>query len=132
MSTSSKLSAEELKAYNIIREESVKGGILQPELWKKLGINSKHGSRIILKLIKKGLVQRILVEHNGRRVYKLLTTTRSILVQKFNINLNLVSEIPCFLCREIDKCSLGNYFSPATCPKLTSYILTKLNHFSKT
>ncbi len=126
------LAPEELQAYNIIKEESSRGGILQPDLWKRLKIDSKQGSRIVLKLIKRGLVKRVLVEYNGRRVYKLVTTTRPLLIEKLNINLELVSEIPCFLCREIDKCSIGNYFSPATCPRLTAYILNKLNHPSRT
>ena len=61
----------ERKAYEIIRK-SGKNGILQSELWRILGVDSREGSRIALRLLKKGLIEREPVVHNGKRTYRLM------------------------------------------------------------
>jgi len=46
-------------------------GVLQSDLWRKLGASSREGSRIALKLENKGLVRRERELRSGRWTYRL-------------------------------------------------------------
>jgi len=108
----------------IIKEETRKnGGIVQSELWHLLGIDSREGSKLIAKLIRRGLVSREAVTHKGKKTYILryTDTTRAPVV--IHVNLNPVIGVPCFTCRNINKCSMGGYYDPTKCPLLTRYLL---------
>jgi len=108
----------EEKAYNLIKKAGNKG-ILQSELWRKLGINSKEGSRITLRLVKKGIVYREPVIHEGRRTYRLFIAKKL----EEEIDISGFIDIPCFTCTEYVRCSEGGYLSPSTCPKLSLWLM---------
>lgn len=111
----------ERKAYEIIRK-SGKNGILQSELWRILGVDSREGSRIALRLLKKGLIEREPVVHNGKRTYRLMLKEE----KGIDINIDLVVNIPCFTCSQYLRCGEGSYLNPITCPKLTKWILSEV------
>jgi len=46
----------EKKAMELLRQS--KDGVLQSDLWKSLKISSREGSRLVLRLMRKGLVRR--------------------------------------------------------------------------
>jgi len=92
-------------------------GILQSELWKKLDLSSKEGSRLALRFERRGLIERKKVLHEGRWTYRLFSKRR-------NISLESVADSPCILCDELDKCSEGGAVSPIFCNKLTDWILS--------
>ncbi len=110
----------ERKAYDLIKK-SGKKGILQNELWRRLGVDSREGSRIALKLVKRGLIEREPVVHNGKRTYRLFLKKKEELLYK--IKLDGVLDIPCFTCPHYTRCSSGGYINPATCDKLTEWII---------
>lgn len=114
------LSPLEEKAYEIIRRAGDRG-ILQSELWKKLGLDSKMGSRLTLRLLKKGFIAREPVFHEGRKTYR-ITLTKKI-EEEFSIE-GFV-DIPCFPCTEHLRCSNGGSLNPTTCPKLTRWLLSE-------
>ncbi len=114
------LSPLEQKAFNLIRKAGKKG-ILQSELWHRLGIDSREGSRIALKLLKRGLIGREPVTHNGKRTYRLYIKKVKEVTER--IKLNGVIDIPCFTCPLYSKCSEGSYINPSTCVKLTEWII---------
>jgi len=58
------------RVYKLVVEHG-KEGILQSELWKKLNLTSRDGSRLAIRLEKRGLVKRERVLDNGRWTYKL-------------------------------------------------------------
>jgi DNA-binding MarR family transcriptional regulator len=92
-------------------------GILQSELWKKLELSSKEGSRLALRFERRGLIERKKVLYEGRWTYRLFSKRR-------NISLESVADSPCILCEEMDKCSEGGAISPVFCNKLTDWILS--------
>ena len=47
-------------------------GVLQSELWKKLKLNTKDGSRLALRLERRGLISREKLLQKGRWTYKLI------------------------------------------------------------
>lgn len=68
MSASEDLSEDEERAYELIKSED---GILQSELWKELGANSRKGSRLARSLAEKGVITREETVHEGRTTYQL-------------------------------------------------------------
>ena len=92
-----------------------KDGILQSDLWRELKASSREGSRISLKLEKKGLVKRQQELYEGRWTYRLYT-------KRMPSTITSILDCPCMICSDIDKCSAGDALSPETCPKLTNWL----------
>ncbi len=111
----------ERKAYELIKSRGEKG-LLQSELWKLMNIDSREGSRITLQLLKRGLITREPVIHNGRRTYKLYAVKKYDITIK--VNLDTIRDIPCFTCKFFNRCGRGNFYDPRTCRLLTDWLLT--------
>lgn len=109
----------EHRALKIILSKGEKG-LLQSEFWKELNTNSRIGSRLAIKLEKKGLVQRKRELHNGRWTYRILTKIRPVTV-------NSIIDVPCTSCPEISKCGFGGELSPERCKKLSLWLLSIAN-----
>ncbi len=60
--------AEE-EALNLIQSQPE--GVLQSELWKLIGVDSRKCSRIVKKLVDCGIIERIEVRENGVKTYLL-------------------------------------------------------------
>jgi hypothetical protein len=58
------------ESYTIIRDHP--DGVMQSELWKILGVDSRKCSRIVKKLIDSGLIERIEHKHEGIKTYLLI------------------------------------------------------------
>ena len=90
-------------------------GVLQSEMWKKLGVSSREGSRLALKFEEKGVIERRKVLHGGRWTYKLHSKRQPV-------TLTSIRGCPCLSCKDIDKCVLGGSRSPISCGQLTEWI----------
>jgi len=55
-----------------------KEGLLQSELWHKLGVTSREGSRIAIKLEKKGMVKRVKEFAKDRWTRRLIPLIREV------------------------------------------------------
>jgi len=91
-------------------------GVLQSELWKKMDLSSKEGSRLALRFERRGLIERKKVLHEGRWTYRLFS-------KRTAITLDSIADSPCILCESMEKCSEGGVVSPVCCEKLTRWIL---------
>ncbi|MCC6046940.1 MAG: hypothetical protein LM571_01970 [Desulfurococcaceae archaeon] len=106
-----------------MKEASKKGeGVIQSELWHALGIDSREGSKIVARLIRRGLLMREAVVHKGKKTYKLYYSDSIRTPVSISVNLNPAIEVPCFSCRQINRCGVGGYYDPTKCPLLTKYI----------
>ncbi len=105
----------EQEALKIIVEAGEEG-ILQSDLWKKLGATSREGSRMALRLEKKGIVSRDKELFEGRWTYRLIA-------QKQPITIAAIAECPCFSCEQLDRCGEGGDPDPNTCEILRIWIL---------
>ncbi len=103
------------KALQMIME-SGEEGILQCDLWRRLGATSREGSRIALKLVRRGLVRREKVLYNGRWTFKLYPTWRRVTVDS-------ILDCPCFACPDSPRCGPWGSTSPNECEKLTEWLL---------
>lgn len=107
----------ERKAYQIILEAGERG-LLQSDLWRKLGVNSREGSRIAMKLEKRGVVRRMKELYKGRWTYRLFANAK----EDIEVKWNTLGGCPCFTCTQISRCGAGQPISPNHCWKLTEYI----------
>ena len=58
------------RVYKLVVERG-KDGVLQSEIWKELGLTSRDGSRLAIRLEKRGMIKRVKVLDDGRWTYKL-------------------------------------------------------------
>ena len=105
----------EQKALQIIMNAGNEG-LLQSELWKKLGASSREGSRIALKLESKGLIRRERELRNGRWTYRLYP-------KRLPASMDSIADCPCVLCPESSRCGPSGAMTPKDCEKLTDWLL---------
>lgn len=106
------------KVYKLVLEHGDKG-ILQSELWKKLNLTSRDGSRIATRLEKRRLIKRERVLESGRWTYKLIPLV-------IPIDTSSVEDSPCIICPDEPKCDIESNISPLTCLKLESWVIEEL------
>ncbi|SMH71615.1 transcriptional regulator [Candidatus Nitrosotalea okcheonensis] len=95
-------------------------GMFQSELWKKLKLSSRDGSRLALKLERQHLVKREKILENGRWTYKLMIAHVPVTTQS-------IESAPCLICPVESKCTLEGEISPRTCPLIEQWVLTDLS-----
>ena len=110
----------EQRAMELI-ERAGKQGVLQSELWKRLGINSREGSRVVAKLQRRGLIRREPTVFHGKRTFRIISVKRE--PPRVTVAIESVKGIPCFSCPDIERCGIGQPISPVTCPKLNKYLM---------
>jgi MarR family. len=98
-----------------IRKEK---SISQKELWKKLKLKSEIGTRILLKLIREGKIERNVKYVNGKKIYFLSLPTPKIKV----IPLNGIEDTVCFSCPDINICSEEGELNPISCSKMSNWL----------
>jgi DNA-binding Lrp family transcriptional regulator len=90
-------------------------GLLQSELWKKLGASSREGSRIALKLESRGLIRRERELRNGRWTYRLYP-------RRLPASIDSIADCPCMMCPEGSKCGPTGNITPQKCERLTEWL----------
>jgi len=93
-----------------------KEGIRQRDLWRALGASSREGSRLALRLERKGLIYREQELYEGRWTYRLIAKHQP---PTFD---SLVG-VPCIACPDSDKCYPGGMISPERCERLEKWLL---------
>ena len=93
--------------------------MLQTELWKKLKLSSRDGSRLALKLERLGMITREKILEKGRWTYKLI-------IRKAPVSTISIENAPCLVCPVESKCSLNNEISPKTCQYIEDWVFVEL------
>jgi len=91
-------------------------GVLQSELWRKLGASSREGSRIAIKLENKGLIRRRRELFEGRWTFRLYPRRRPVTIDS-------IIDCPCLMCPYSSQCGPRGVITPNECEKLTSWLL---------
>src|SRR4030066_1233349 len=92
------------KVCDILAEREA-SGMIQSELWKKLKLTSRDGSRLALKLERMGIITREKILEKGRWTYKLI-------IKRTPISTLSIENAPCLICPVEQKCSLDGEISP--------------------
>jgi len=104
------------KAMELIKAAGEKG-IVQSELWKKLGIDSKRGSRLVQHFLMENRITRRSVVVGGRKTFLILPVMRVVDIVKFEP----MAEIPCFYCTDLEVC--GRYMvNPIDCLMINDWL----------
>jgi predicted DNA-binding transcriptional regulator len=96
------------RVYKLVVERG-KDGVLQSEIWKELGLTSRDGSRLAIRLERRGLIGRVKVLEEGRWTYKLTPL-------RFPTDMASIEKAPCIVCVYESKCSIDGEISPYVCP----------------
>jgi predicted DNA-binding transcriptional regulator len=95
------------RVYKLVVEHGDEG-VLQSELWKTLSLTSRDGSRLAIRLEKRGMIKREKVLEGGRWTYKLSPL-------RLPAKIKSIEESPCITCPEELKCSVDSVISPHIC-----------------
>ncbi len=96
--------------------ERESSGMFQSELWKKLKLSSRDGSRLALKLERMGTITREKLLEKGRWTYKLI-------IKKTPVSTQSIENAPCLVCPVEQKCSLEGEISPRTCQLIEDWVI---------
>jgi len=99
-------------------------GMFQSELWKKLKLSSRDGSRLSLKLERMGTITREKLLENNRWTYKLI-------LKKTPISTQSIENAPCLVCPVEQKCSLEGEISPTNCQFIEDWVIAEIKKPAK-
>lgn len=102
------------KVYKLVVEHG-KNGVLQSELWKDLTLTSRDGSRLAIRLERRGMIRRDKLLDGGRWTYKLTAL-------RMPVHIESIEQAPCITCPYETKCSLTGIVSPLSCPWLVEWV----------
>ena len=108
-----------------ILAEHESNGMFQSELWKKLKLTSRDGSRLALKLERMGTITRDKLLENNRWTYKLI-------LKKTPISTQSIVNAPCLVCPVEQKCSLEGEISPRSCQFIEDWVILEMKKPVKT
>ena len=94
-------------------------GMLQSELWKKLKLSVRDGSRLSLRLERRGMITREKILQNGRWTYRLI-------IEQVPISLESIQNAPCLTCQVEQKCNIDNVYpepSPKHCELIEEWVI---------
>ena len=94
-------------------------GMLQSELWKKLKLSVRDGSRLSLRLERRGMITREKILQNGRWTYRLI-------IEQVPISLESIQNAPCLTCPVEQKCNIDNVYpepSPKHCELIEEWVI---------
>ncbi|MEN2974281.1 MAG: hypothetical protein ABDH32_01735 [Candidatus Caldarchaeales archaeon] len=111
-----KISRLEEKAIKLLLKYEDRG-LLQSELWHKLGVTSREGSRIAIKLEKKGIVRRVKEFAKDRWTRRLVPLIRQV-------TLGPIKGAPCPSCMYNNVCGRRGTVSPNTCIWIEEWVIT--------
>jgi len=103
------------RVYKLVVERG-RDGVLQSEIWKELGLTSRDGSRLAIRLERRGLIGRVKVLEEGRWTYKLTPL-------RFPTDMASIEKAPCIICQYESKCSVDGEVSPYVCPWLGPWVI---------
>ncbi|MFQ5782529.1 MAG: transcriptional regulator, partial [Nitrosopumilus sp.] len=107
-----------------ILAEKESDGMFQSELWKKLKLTSRDGSRLALKLERMGTITREKILEKGRWTYKLI-------LKKTPISTQSIENAPCLVCPVEQKCSLEGKISPRNCQFIEDWVIAEMKKPAK-
>ncbi len=103
------------KVYKTVVEHGSEG-VLQSELWKELTLTSRDGSRLAIRLERRGMIRREKVLDEGRWTYKLTPL-------KLPVKIRSIEQAPCITCPYESKCALTGVVSPLSCPWINEWVV---------
>ena len=102
-----------------ILAEHAEDGMLQSDVWKRLKLTNRDGSRLSLRLERRGMITREKILQNGRWTYRLI-------IEQMPISLESIQNAPCLTCPVEQKCNIDNVYpepSPKHCELIEEWVI---------
>ena len=102
-----------------ILAEHAEDGMLQSDVWKRLKLTNRDGSRLSLRLERRGMITREKILQNGRWTYRLI-------IEQMPISLESIQNAPCLTCPVEQKCNVDNVYpepSPKHCELIEQWVI---------
>ena len=112
------------RVYKLVVERG-KDGVLQSEIWKELGLTSRDGSRLAIRLERRGLIGRVKVLEEGRWTYKLTPL-------RFPTDMASIEKAPCIVCQFESKCAVDGEIGPYNCPWIGPWSIKEFRELTQT
>lgn len=106
------------KVYKLVVEHG-REGVLQSILWKELDLTSRDGSRLAIRLEKRGMIKRERLLNGGRWTYKLTPL-------RLPVKISSIEQSPCITCPDESKCDLNGLITPLTCKSLAEWVTQEM------
>ena len=110
------------KVYKLVVEHG-SDGVLQSLLWKELVLTSRDGSRLAIRLERRGMIRREKVLDGGRWTYKLTPL-------RLPVQIRSIEQAPCITCPYETKCSMTGVVSPLNCPWIPEWVVKEFREFT--
>ena len=94
-------------------------GILQSALWREMKADSREGSRAILRLERKRLIERKRELHSGRWTYRVFAR------RKYS-SIDSIVDVPCSFCDLEARCAPAATTNPTRCERLNGWVLVSV------
>ena len=94
-------------------------GMLQSDVWKRLKLSTRDGSRLSLRLERRGMITREKILQNGRWTYRLI-------IEQMPISLESIQNAPCLTCPVEQKCNIDNAYpdpNPKHCELIQEWVI---------
>ena len=111
------------KVYKVVVEHGGEG-VKQSLLWKELSLSSRDGSRLAIRLERRGMIRREKVLDEGRWTYKLTPL-------RMPVSMECIDQAPCITCPYESKCSLTGVVSPLSCPWICEWVVKEFREITK-
>ena len=111
------------KVYKVVVEHGGEG-VMQSLLWKELSLSSRDGSRLAIRLERRGMIRREKVLDEGRWTYKLTPL-------RMPVPIECIEQAPCITCPYESKCSLTGVVSPLSCPWICEWVVKEFREIGK-
>ncbi len=98
--------------------EHGESGVLQSSLWKELDLSSRDGSRLAIRLERRGMIKRERMLDAGRWTY-ILTPAR------MPAKVESIEQIPCLTCQSEDRCSSTGTVTPRDCNLIENWAINQ-------
>ncbi len=103
------------QVYKLVLERG-KDGVLQSEVWKELGLSSRDGSRLAIRLERRGLIGRVKTLEEGRWTYKLRPL-------RFPTDMASIEKAPCITSPYESGCITNGEIDPLVCPSIGPWVI---------
>ena len=103
----------------VILAEHESNGMLQNELWKKLKLSNRDGSRLSLKLERMGTITREKLLQKNRWTYKLI-------LKKTPVSTKSIENAPCLVCPVEQRCTIDGEISPKNCQLIEDWVINSM------
>ena len=111
------------RVYDVLAQRE-SAGMFQSELWKRLKLSSRDGSRLALKLERMGTITREKLLEKGRWTYRLI-------LKKTPISTQSIEDAPCLVCPVEQRCSLEGEISPRSCQYIEDWVIAEMKRPAK-